>query len=225
MSIIIHDFAQYSPEWWAVRCGVPTASEFSNIITPKTAQPSKGMLTYCYQLCGERMSAAYGVDDSNTYQSAAMRNGTLMEPRTRAAYEFETNNKVQQVGFVFNTERGLGCSPDGLIGDDGGLECKYPTAKVMAEWIDTPRPQLPGEYKPQVHGSLIVTGRQWWDFMAWHDGFQPLIVRVTRDDFTEQLDKCLTEFMRMYETVWNRIKAKNPDIEQASRHVDADIVF
>lgn len=209
--ITIHDFPQYSEEWWNVRCGVPTVSEFASLITPKTMQPSKGMLTYCYKLCGERLSALYGVDDTNQYQSAAMKNGTIMEPRVRAAYEFHTENKVREVGFVKNETLGIGCSPDGLIGEDGGLECKYPTAKVMAEWIDTPSPQVPAEHKPQVHGSLIVTGRKWWDFMAWHDGFNPLLVRVERDSFTDALEDCITEFMKMYANVWKRIKAKNPD--------------
>lgn len=225
MSILIHDFPQYSEEWWAVRCGVPTASEFSNLITPKTMKPSASMLKYCYQLCGERLSAAYGIDDTNAYQSAAMRNGTLMEPRVRAGYTLETGNDVRQVGFIHNTERNIGCSPDGLVGDDGGLECKYPTAKVMAEWIDTPRPQIPDEHKPQVHGCLIVTGRKWWDFMAWHDGFNPLIVRIERDDFTDALEQCIDEFRRMYRNVWERIKAKNPDPEPVARHPDADILF
>jgi len=215
MPIKIHNFDQYSLDWWMVRRGVPTASCFDSIITPVTGEPSKGMLKYVYELIGDRLSQNYGdTDDERGYQSAAMKNGTIMEPAVRAAYEFHTDSKVVQVGFLHNEELGIGCSPDGLVGDDGGLECKYPTAPVMAEWLDTPFPIIPSKHKPQVHGSLIVSGRKWWDFMAYHPGFPPLIVRQEPDDYTDKVRAAIEEFQRLYSRVWSRMSAKLPEAEK-----------
>ena len=56
---MLFDFAQYSPEWWNVRRGIPTASEFDRILTPATGKPSKSADGYACQLIGERLSTEY----------------------------------------------------------------------------------------------------------------------------------------------------------------------
>ena len=223
MSITYHDLPQYSEEWWEVRRGVPTASNFSSMMTPKKQEFTlSGSMTYAYQLCGERLSQSYGAPEEN-YQSAAMKQGVLMEPRVRAAYEFHTGHTVKPIGFVFNRDLEIGGSPDGLIGEDGGLECKYPIAKTMAQWMDTLTPQIPDEHKAQVHGSLIVSGRKWWDFMAWHDGFSPLIVRVEWDDYTDKLAACIDQFTKLYRETWARLIKLNPQPEPVANNPDDDL--
>ncbi|OUL17295.1 hypothetical protein B0X78_00245 [bacterium AM6] len=49
-----------------------------------------------------------------------------------------------------------------------------------------------------MHGSLIITGRTWWDFMSYCPGYDPLIVRVQPDGFTEKLQGHLDRFLREY---------------------------
>jgi hypothetical protein len=53
---------------------------------------------------------------------------------------------------------------------------------------------LPDEHKVQVHGGLVVTGYESWDFMSYHPGLPPLLVRVTPDEFTEKLRVVLEQF-------------------------------
>ena len=85
-------------------------------------------------------------------------------------------------------EPGIGCSPDGIIGDNGLLEIKCPFN--ASKWVRRKFAGLtvPSEYVPQVQGSLWVTGRKWYAF-AYYDGrmqnagLDPLLItKVERDD-------------------------------------------
>ncbi len=81
-----------------------------------------------------------------------------MEAEAVAWYELQRDVTVQRVGFVLRDNEKVGASPDGLVGEDGGLELKCPLPKTqVARLLDG---ELPAEYRPQVHGALLVTGRQ-----------------------------------------------------------------
>lgn len=184
------DCDQYSPSWWEVRRGIPTASCASDIITPAKGDLSKSADKYICQLLADRYDPAYGqVDD---YVSAAMKNGTLMEPEARRFYEFDMDVEVRQVGFCLTDDGRAGCSPDGLVGDDGGCEIKSPTHKVHVGYLLDGG--MPVEYRPQVHWSLVVTGRKWWDFWSYAPGLPPLRVRVEPDDYTDKVREAMTTF-------------------------------
>jgi len=185
---------QGSDEWCALRAGLPSASCFDKIITSK-GEPSKQAKKYLYALAGERLLGF----SPETYQNDAMLRGNELEAEARASYEFITDTEVRQVGFCFQDKRRRwGCSPDGIIGEDGGLEIKCPTLPVAIEYLD--KGKIPTAYVLQVQGSMLVTGRAWWDFMSYYPGLRPLIVRVERDEkligalkgalegFCEQLD-------------------------------------
>lgn len=187
--MIVIEMEQGSPEWLSLRAGLPTASGFDKIVTSK-GEPSKGAKKYLYQLAGERLTGA----PRDTYQSAAMQRGQELEAEAREAYSFLTDNEVLPVGFCFRDERRLyGCSPDGLIGGDGGLEIKCPTLPVAVEYLDYGK--LPTDYFQQVQGNMFITGRAWWDFLSYYPGLPPLLVRVKRDeDFMQALEKELEDF-------------------------------
>ena len=96
----------------------------------------------------------------------------------------------------FRVDKGFfpcGCSPDGLIGDDGGIEIKCPTGGVHVKTLLGQK--VPTEHLPQIQGSMLVTGRSWWDFMSYHTEMPPLIVRVHRDStYTVKLMQAIKEF-------------------------------
>lgn len=199
-SMIAIDVIQGSDEWAALRAGIPTASNFDKLITTK-GEPSKQAQKYLYQLAGERLIGT----PMNGYQSDAMLRGQELEAEARASYELITDNTIQQVGFCFRDERRLyGCSPDSLIGDEGGLEIKCPTLPVAVEYLD--KGKLPADYYQQVQGNLLVTGREWWDFMSYFPGLPPLIVRATRhEDFLQALEYALVGFCENLEALVKRL--------------------
>lgn len=197
----IIDCKQYDIKWWEVRRGVPTASEFSNIITPGKGEYSTASSTYACQLVADYYDSFYGMQEE--YVSVAMRNGTEMEPRVRKFYEFHRDCEVTEVGFCLSDDGRFGCSPDGLVGDEGGTEIKSPKLSTQIKYLD--KGVLPPEYKPQVHASLWITGREWWDFLSYAPGLPELLIRVTPDDYTKKLAECADKFWEDYQALKKKI--------------------
>lgn len=194
---------QYSPEWWAIRRGVPTASAFDNIITP-TGKPSASMRKYACQLIAEKFDAYYGQEEQ--YQSAAMESGSLLEPQAKSFYEYTRDVEVREVGFCFVDGDRYGCSPDALIGEAGVLESKSPLPKTHIEYLIGD--DVPDKYRPQCHGHLIVTGREWCDFQSYLPGFPPLVVRVVPDAYTAALKSAVDTFCDMYAEMLASVEAR-----------------
>lgn len=163
---------QRSLEWYQARKGIPTASGFDKILT-STGQPSKQRTKYMYQLAGERLGGIIEED----YQSFAMLQGIEKEEEAISLYEL-INEPVQKVGFCLAD--GYGASPDGLVDDNGLIELKCPIISTHIEYLI--KNELPIEYFQQTQGQLLVTDRDWVDFMSYYPGLKPLIVRVQRND-------------------------------------------
>lgn len=197
---------QYTPEWWAARRGKPSVSNFHRIVTPKKWEWATGAESYAAELIGECYDYNYG--PQSEYATVAMKNGTIMEPAARRFYEFETNADVTEVGLVGDDSQRFVCSPDGLVGDEGGLELKHPTAATHVKWLLAD--EVPTEHLAQCHGSLLVTKRDWWDFMAWYPGLPPLLKRVTPDEKTVALAEAIEKFWTMLSAMRQRIEGGTP---------------
>jgi len=189
--MIILDCEQHSTEWFKGRSAIPTASMFSKIIT-STGKPSTSATGYMNQLLAEFL---VGGPVDQIEQNHWMERGSDMEAQARQAYSLVSDTDVQEVGFVFRDEsRMTGCSPDGLIGDDGVWECKCPKASTMVEYMLGGK--LPSKYVPQVQGQLWVTGRQWTDFFAYHPDLPPFRIRVERDaEYCKLLEIAIYKFI------------------------------
>ncbi len=194
---------QGSPEWWEARRGVPTCSEFGRILTPKTMKVSSSADKYIAELIADRvcLTPNYFTDRPT---SRDMEHGTNSEPEARRFYEMERGVDVTQVGFYLDDEGRFGGSPDGLVGEEGGLELKCPKLSTQVEYLLAGT--LPDEYKAQVHGHLIVSKRPWWDFMSYAPGLEPFIIRVEPDAFTRELKVGLEMFWDKYVATWKRIE-------------------
>jgi len=166
---------QGTAEWLAARAGIPTASEFHTVMAVgKSGGKSVTRVAYLNKLAGEVLTG----DPMENFVSAAMERGSLMEDEARDLYAFQNGVDPQRVGFVRNGEKGA--SPDSLIGDKGGLEIKSAAAHIqIARLLDG---GLPSEHKAQVHGSLWVCEREWWDFCSYCPKLPLLQVRVFRDE-------------------------------------------
>lgn len=204
---ICTDFQQYTPEWKAKRRGVPTASHFKNILSPVKLKLSDSRIPYACQLISEIGDPDYFTREDD-YVSAAMKNGTRMEPEARDWYEFETGGAIQQVGFIFDGR--FGASPDAIRVDRrGGCEVKSPLPKTHCTWLNDGG--LPDEHKCQVHGCLIVSGFEYWDFVSYVKGFPPLRVRVVPDKFTEELRAAMEIFWPEFQEIKTRLNIKPAD--------------
>lgn len=224
-TLTTYDMEQRSPEWYAVRCGMVTASTIGALITlappgadayvcndcqapawepcigvrngqplkrmhpvryataeanAATAEPvfkiadddtAKGMLT---TLAAERLTG--NVEESST--TLDMWRGIEHEPFAKDYYE-EHYAAVNPVGFMVRDFGGykIGCSPDGLVGDDGMVEVKCPRAKThIATVLDD---EVPKQHMAQLQTALLVSGREWIDYISFHGGLPLYVKRVT----------------------------------------------
>jgi putative phage-type endonuclease len=198
--MLIHSVEQQTPEWFALRCGVPSASNFSKIVTTK-GEPSKSAKEYMYTLAGEAIIGK----KAKGYTSDAMQHGIDTEPEAVSTYEFITGLETAEVGFVTDDDIRIGVSPDRLVGEHGLLEVKCPMANTHIKYLLEGK--FPTAYFQQVQGQLMVTGREWCDFMSYVAGMKPFIVRVYPDkDFHEKLNKVLLAFCDGLEELIKKLK-------------------
>lgn len=176
--MIIHDdVEQNTLAWLALHVGIPTASGFDNLLTSKFELRDGEMpRTYLYKKLAEAWRGQPLVELNNF----SVEQGLIVEDEARPFFALETGLKVRQVGFISTDDGTCGCSPDGLIGDDSGLEIKSPSAHVHCKYVLEGK--LPKEYAAQVYGSMFVTGRPKWVFMSYRRKFPPLILEIQRDD-------------------------------------------
>ncbi len=172
--IILND-EQGSPEWLASRLGRPSASMFGKLITG-SGKPSSSAESYINEMIAERLTGR----SKPFYTNEHMERGTALEPEAREAYEFITDYEVQETGFILDDSEEFGCSPDGLVGEQGGLEIKCPSTGVHVSYLR--KGVVPAKYYQQVQGCMWITGRDWWDFMSYHPEMPHLLVRARRNE-------------------------------------------
>lgn len=169
-----YDIPQRSDEWNELRKGKFTASNFKDLLAGKTTQAYEKAI---YRVVFERLTGQC-VEDN--YQSSYMKRGVELESQAIEIYSLHTFNKVSNGGF-FEFSDWIGGSPDGLIGEDGLLEVKCPAYNTIINYLL--KRELPTEYFYQVHGQMLISGRAWVDFCAFHPALkEPLILRTERDE-------------------------------------------
>jgi len=173
------DMIQGSAEWHAARCGMLTASEMKLIITPATLKPAKNdkASAHLYELLAQRVTRFV----EPHYISEDMLRGQDDELTARELYA-QHYAPVQEVGFVTNDKWGftLGYSPDGLVGEDGLIECKSRRQKFQAEVIISGA--VPTEHILQIQTGLLITGREWCDYISYSGGMPMAVIRVQPDE-------------------------------------------
>ena len=181
MALTIYDqLEQGGTAWLEARAGILTASTIGQLITAKTIKPamndrSRGL---CQTLIAERITGHV----EPVFPNRAMTRGTLLEPEARRIYAEQTGQDVDEVGFArLDTDTyTLGSSPDGLVGETGGIEIKSPSAKVHVSTVLSGA--IPDYNRAQVQAFLHVTGRDWCDFISYYPGEPLFIIRDYPDE-------------------------------------------
>ena len=197
----IHPAAQGSTEWAQARAGIPTTSEFDSLVTPKFKIRDSAMSeTYL----AKKLAEAWLGGPLLSFNTLDMDFGKILEDEAKPWYSLEFEVDIQSVGLVTTDDGKIGCSPDGLIGDDSGIEIKCPEAHTHVKYLLAG--EVPEEYLAQVHGALYVTGRSSWRFLSYRRGFPKLVVQVNRDEkIIAVLDDALGLFLQKFEVGYQRL--------------------
>lgn len=172
--IILDHFQQGSMAWLEARVGRITMSRAKDLLT---GGKGKTRQSYILDVAAEKLSG----EPVEGYTSIDMERGTFLEPWAVKAFEAATGMQVAPVGFVIGDDERIGCSPDGLLGHDAGLEIKSPKPRqhlrnIFGDGMD--------EYAPQAQGGMWLTGRDCWfvvSFCPWVKQY-PLHIRLLKRD-------------------------------------------
>lgn len=162
------------------------------------------------------------------YPNRAMQRGTLDEPYAREVYALNYA-PVDQVGFMVRDYAGfqIGYSPDGLVGDDGLIEIKSREQKKHLATVIADA--VPAENMAQIQAGLLVSGRDWCDYVSYCGGM-PLWTRRVEPDaaWREVILDALAAFedaaRRMVATYTAAIDGR-PQTERIDHFAELEIVF
>lgn len=199
----IYDCFQGSPEWVGLRCGMLTASELDSFVKlDGTLRDAAGAHTY---LCRKAAEIIRGKVE-NSGGSWATDQGHVLEESAVPWYEMEFDCEVRRVGFVESDGPMFGCSPDGLIGEDDGLEIKSPQPTAHVKYLLGGK--VPNDYWLQVQGSLLATGRKRWHFVSYSRDLPKMVLTVERDEeFMATLAESIATFAGKLTEAVARIRA------------------
>lgn len=167
-----HPAKQGTEEWLQARLGIPTASCFEKILSPKRLEPSTQATRYRNQLVAERILRMPVVDAGSVW----MERGSALEREACNWYAFDRGTEPTECGLALTDDGRIGATPDRIVGNRGLLEVKCPSAAVhigyLLEGVDA-------DYRLQTQGQLFVCERDWLDFLSYCPGFPPVLVRIT----------------------------------------------
>jgi YqaJ-like viral recombinase domain len=176
---IFDDIEQGSDEWFQIRLGVPTASNFGIMMRDGDAKTRAKLMRV---MAGEILTGRAG---EGKIVTAAMQRGKDMEEEARQHYLDTHFAELRRVGFIrrkLPSGRYVGCSPDALIGTKKALEIKTMAPDLMIERLERGA-GLPPEHRPQVQGTMWVADLASVDLMLFYSGmpFAPKFT-VFRDE-------------------------------------------
>lgn len=199
---------QGSEEWLKARAGIPTASEFKHLLTPlfkvKTGEARESFLNR--KIAEAWLGHPLTDNQSFSQKSRAMEQGQILETEAVPWMEFARDVKIQRVGLCLTDDGRVGASPDGLIGEDSGVEIKCPEADTHVGYLR--EGGLPEEYAAQVHGCMYVTGRPRWRFLSYRRDFPPFEITVERDESIQsRIHEALTKFLADFDSAMAKLKS------------------
>jgi len=220
-----YDLLQQTPEWYIARAGLLTASDVSKIVTAKKLEyaendTSRGHLN---ELLAQRIT---GYVEPN-FRSDDMLRGLDDEKYAKTEYE-KHYGQVKDCGFVTNDKWGftLGCSPDGLVGENRGIQIKSRKAKYQIETIIDGI--MPDEFRLQVQTEMLVTERPFWDFISYCGGLPMFTVTILPDPIIQAaIVEAAAEFharlqMRL-DIYQSRIEDKSIRLVPTERKIEQEI--
>lgn len=207
---------QGSDEWRQARVGKVTASRVSDVIARTKSGWGASRANYAAELIAERLTG----QPSSSYHNSAMQWGTDHESEARDAYEWRTDNVVEQIALVDHPRVAMSAaSPDGLVGEDGLLEIKCPnTATHIDTLLDA---SIPDKYIVQMQWQMACAGRKWCDFASWDprmpESMRLFIRRVPRDDVRiAQIEKDVELFLAEVRTTVDVLRSTYEHVEEAA---------
>jgi hypothetical protein len=203
---IYADVEQGSPEWFKLRLGIPTASCFDQIVTPKKCELSASAYKYALRLCAEKL---LNMPSATIDGQEWMERGKELEDDAVRQYEFHIEKKTIKVGFITTDDGSVGFSPDRLVMDGKdrriALEIKCPSQHVhLGYLLDGAAP----EYKPQVQGQIWIADLDRADLYSYHPQMPPALIQTAPDrEYIQKLSNAVDTFKDLLARMMERAQS------------------
>lgn len=202
--MIFHDVEQNSQEWFDLRIGKVTTSNFSKFMANYGKAFGDPALRYAHEIAFQQVTGEKIDDDS--YSNAHMENGHAWEPVAKLEYEERTFYTVDNGGFCQHDKlKSVGGSPDGLMPNfKAGIEIKSVISWTQRNTIK--RNSFDPAYRWQLLGNMWLCDLEWIDFVSYGfnytDSKKLFIHKLERKDHEEQLamiEPRLLDFLEVIE--------------------------
>lgn len=217
------DVIQGTDEWLDQRRGIVTASVVGRLLTSTRKVASNDTSrALVAQLVAERIT---GWTDP-VYVSDDMLRGTEDEPRAIQAYVDRTGVEVEAIGFMVRDDWGfeIGYSPDGLVGEQGLVEVKSRRAKKQLQTIVDD--EVPAENMAQLQCGLLVSGREWIDYVSFCGGMPLYVKRVEPDpEWFEAIVAAVTSFELAASLMVEQYEAAVEGLPVTERVVELEMIL
>lgn len=193
------DTGEANPDWLSLRAGKFTGSDFIVMLGNSETKRKMILEKATEHILGKPCN-------KDKFLSADMIRGIELEDEARELYIIETFNEVEQVGFIQRDEYS-GCSPDGLVEEDGLIEIKCPKDTVFVEQSISGKIKL--DYYAQMQYNMFITGRKWCDYVAYNENFPLLIRRYERDEeYIKKIEIALEDGIQQVKNIISAFKKK-----------------
>lgn len=204
-----HDVKQTTEQWEALRLGKLTSSKLGVVMANYGKAFGEPAKKYAINIAVEQIT---GQKSEPSYSNDHTERGHEQEPLARMEYEEAFFCEVTNGGFFENF--GIGCSPDGLVCDNGLIEIKSVIPSVHYDNIR--RGDIDPAYKWQCYGNLMITGREYLDFISYCATFPEskrlYVCRVFSDQLSQEFEmiNCrINEFFALIQTAKHKILNTN----------------
>lgn len=200
--MIFHNVEQNTDEWFDLRTGKVTTSNFSKFMANYGKAFGEPANKYAFKIAKEQVTKQRNEEES--YTNIHMENGHIWEPIARDSYENETFNLVSNGGFCQSSKyENVGGSPDGLVEKKGGIEIKCVIDYTQRTTIK--RNSFDPAYRWQLLGNMWLCDLDWIDFISY--GFmyteskKTFIHRLNRKDHLEELEMIEPRLIQFLEVI------------------------
>jgi len=201
--------AQQSEEWFTARSLCLTASHAQAI-----ANQGKGLETYITEI----MAYHFSSEDREHFSNAETDRGNELEPLARTMYELESGEDVEQVGYIKDGDYVL-CSPDGLIGEDGGIEIKSPNTINYYKILRDGEKEIESKYIWQVQMNLLVSKRKWWNLVYYNPNFEKSLITFKILPDAEKQEALRVGLAKGIEMIKNQLKVGEKIISDIEKNL------
>ena len=202
------ELQQGSWDWITARAGKVCGSELRYLITDKLKirdWKSEMPNSYLHRKLAEKWRGQALESFSGSRQTDQ---GVIYEEQARNYFSSFLEADIQTIGGMESADEKCWASPDGIMGEDVGLEIKSPNPENQVGWLLAGT--VPEEHVLQVQFGLWVSGFKHWWFLAYCKDFPHLAISVDpNEEISDLISEVVEDFNARLDAAFSKLVELN----------------